>query len=321
MYNACRHIKSSGDRCKSPALHEKNFCFFHDRLHTDAIATKFDTLRLPVAEDFSSILLALNRISNAIINSRIDSKRAAQLIWIQQPALQVVNRRDSRNDESIQTIAQNALGEELAPPLSLCEPGDECQTCVHNKICARSPYADPYEADDETEYQYEHQDPSAPDSSTGREDDGDEDDRDEQDDDSDGDSGEDENEDEDDDDEQGDDDSEDDDDEEEGDDEGEDEDDDDEQGDDDSEDDDGEEEGGDEGEDEDADDEQGDDDSEDDDDEEEGDDEDEDEGDDDEDGLDNETTEELAAGAKHLESITEALKNDDMRTVERLLKE
>ena len=138
-------------------LHGRNFCFFHDRLHSDALGAKFGPLMLPVSEDFSSILLALNRISSAIIDSRIDAKRAAQLIWIQQLALQVVNRRDSRNDESIQTIAQDALGEELAPPLTLCEPGDECQTCAHNKICARSPYADRFEADDGTEYQYEPQ--------------------------------------------------------------------------------------------------------------------------------------------------------------------
>lgn len=285
MYNACRHIKSSGDRCKSPVLHGRNFCFFHDRLHSDALGAKFGPLKLPVSEDFSSILLALNRISSAIIDSRIDARRAAQLIWIQQLALQVVNRRDSRNDESIQTIAQGALGEELAPPLTLCEPGDECQTCAHNTICARSPYADPFEADDETEYQYELQQTSAPAPSPGDEDDDEEEEDEEE---GEGESGEDEedgaeNE------EQGDDGEEDEDDEDE------------------DEDDDEEKEEGDSGG------------------ESEDDDEDEDEDDevedDDEDCLDNETTEELVAGAKYLQSITEALNKNDMRKVERLLKE
>lgn len=271
MYNACRHIKSSGGRCKSPALHGRNFCFFHDRLHSDALAAKFGPLRLPVSEDFSSILLALNRIANAIIDSRIDAKRAAQLIWIQQLALQVVNRRDSCNEESIQTVGQNALGEELAPSLALCESGDDCETCVHNTVCARSPYADQFEEDDETEYQYEHQDTSGPASSTGDEDE----DEEEEEGDSSGDCGEDENEDEDADDEQGD-------------------------------------ENSDDNEDEDAEEV---------DDENEEEDDDEDEEEDDEDDDDNETTEELVAGAKYLQSITEALKNDDMRQVERLLKE
>jgi hypothetical protein len=279
MYNACRHIKSSGDRCKSPALQEKNFCFFHDRLHSDALGAKFGPLRLPVSEDFSSILLALNRISTAIIDSRFDARRAAPLIWIQQLALQVVNRRESRNDESIQTIAQNALSEELAPPLALCEPGDDCQTCAHNKTCARSPYADPYEADDETEYQYEHQDTGAAASCTGDEEEEEEEEGDSSGDteESPGDEDEDEEEEEE---------------EEEGDSSG-----------------DGEKSPGD---------------SEDDDGEVDEDDEDEekkDEDEDDEDCLDNETTEELVASAKYLESINDALKNDDMRQVERLLRE
>lgn len=307
MYKACRHIKSSGDRCESPALHGRNFCFFHDRLHTDASNAKFDTLRLPVSEDLSAILLALNRISNAIIDSRIDTRRAAQLIWIQQLALQVVNRRDSRNEESIQTVAQNALGEELAPPLDLCVPGKDCQTCVHNEVCTRSPYLDEYETGDGIEYQYKSQDTGAPTSCAGEQDHGEEDetadsvqnrdghkdhgedqngndnkDDEDQEDDTDGNSG------------------------------AEDDGDPDHSGDvDDDSDlkpdrDAGHEEGG------------GDEEDEEDDDEDDDDDEDEEE---DDDCFDKETTEELIAGAKYLESVTNAIDNGDMRLVERLLKE
>jgi hypothetical protein len=158
MYNACLHIKSSGCRCKTPALHGSNFCFFHNRLHADALSARFDTLRLPVSEDCSSILLALNRISNAIVDSRIDSKRAAQLIWIQQLAIQVIDRRDSLNEESIQTVGQSAHGEELALPLALCEPGDDCGTCTHKEVCPRSVHFDDCEDfDEDIEYEYEEE--------------------------------------------------------------------------------------------------------------------------------------------------------------------
>jgi hypothetical protein len=283
MYNACRHIKSSGDRCESPALHGKNFCFFHDRLHTDDLAAKFGPLRLPVSEDLSSILLALNRISCAIIDCRIDARRAAQLIWIQQLALQVVNRRDTRNDDSIQTIAQGALGEELALPLTLCEPGGECQTCAHNTICARSPYADQCETDDETEYQYELQESAAAGSCPGDEDKDEEEEEEKEE----GGSGSD---------------SEDDDGEEDEDGEEEDEDDEEEK----------KEEGGSGGDLEDDDGEE---------DEDDGDEDEDDEDQDDEDCPDNESTEELVASAKYLESLTASLKNGDMRQLKRLLKE
>jgi hypothetical protein len=175
MYNACLHIKSSGSRCKTPALHGSNFCFFHNRLHVDALGARFDTLRLPVSEDFSSILLSLNRISDAIVDSRIDSKRAAQLIWIQQLAIQVIDRRDSLNDESIQTVGQSAHGEELALPLALCEPGDDCGTCTHKEVCPRSVHFDDCEdLDEDIEYEYEEE-----------EDDDDDEDEDESDDDED----------------------------------------------------------------------------------------------------------------------------------------
>ncbi|HVN94325.1 MAG TPA: hypothetical protein VMT38_11540 [Terracidiphilus sp.] len=160
MYDACRHIKSSGDRCKSPALHGSHFCFFHDRLHSDALSAKFDTLRLPVAEDFSSILLALTRISAALIDSRIDTKRAAQLIWIQQLALQVVSRRAHRNDTSIRQFVRSGHGEEIASPLALCDPGHDCDTCAHKAVCARSPQCDESEYDEEQQdvaYEYRNE--------------------------------------------------------------------------------------------------------------------------------------------------------------------
>jgi hypothetical protein len=172
MYNACRHIKSSGDRCKTPALHGSHFCFFHDRLHTDALGAKFDALRLPVSEDLASILLALNRISAAIIDSRIDSKRAAQLIWIQQLALQVINRRTSDNEESIQSHSRSAHGEELAPPLALCEPGDDCDSCSHKAYCSRSVHFDThrYEFDEDDGYEYENEGAGEPARCTGDDD-------------------------------------------------------------------------------------------------------------------------------------------------------
>ncbi|HEY1803771.1 MAG TPA: hypothetical protein VGG45_04770 [Terracidiphilus sp.] len=180
MYNACRHIKSSGCRCKSPALHGSHFCFFHERLHTDALGAKFETLGLPVSEDLASILLALNRISAAILDSRIDSKRAAQLIWIQQLAIQIARSRKSNNGDSIRQFARSAHGEDIASPLALCDPGDDCDTCSHKAYCSHSVHFDQsrYEFSSEDEgYEYENQDTGepAPDVAEDSEEEGDED--------------------------------------------------------------------------------------------------------------------------------------------------
>jgi len=38
MYQLCRHIKTNGQRCQSPALLGSAFCYFHSRVHTMAKA-------------------------------------------------------------------------------------------------------------------------------------------------------------------------------------------------------------------------------------------------------------------------------------------
>lgn len=40
MYPECRHVKSSGRLCDSPALSGSNWCYFHTRLHERQVATQ-----------------------------------------------------------------------------------------------------------------------------------------------------------------------------------------------------------------------------------------------------------------------------------------
>ena len=53
MYQACRHIKPSGLRLKSPAMREHLFCYFHARVHTRVSDTDLRGLNFPVPEDFA----------------------------------------------------------------------------------------------------------------------------------------------------------------------------------------------------------------------------------------------------------------------------
>ncbi|MBB5056656.1 hypothetical protein HDF16_001341 [Granulicella aggregans] len=86
-YELCRHIKSNGRRCESPALREKSWCFYHERLHTrhryirEAKATLPDTsLRIPSLEDPESIQIGLSLVVEALATGRLDDKRASVLI-------------------------------------------------------------------------------------------------------------------------------------------------------------------------------------------------------------------------------------------------
>ena len=105
----CRHIKTNGRRCKSPCLGLSAFCYFHSRLllrHRNLVETAPtlaanlpDTpvsatgtrqylpeaspleLDLPPLEDVESIQVSISLLVAALARNRIDSKRAAVLLY------------------------------------------------------------------------------------------------------------------------------------------------------------------------------------------------------------------------------------------------
>jgi hypothetical protein len=103
----CRHIKTNGRRCKSPSLGLSAFCYFHSRLHrrhknllenapalleNNSNPTSSATgqpqylpdpleLELPPLEDAESIQVSISLLVAALARNRIDSKRAAVLLY------------------------------------------------------------------------------------------------------------------------------------------------------------------------------------------------------------------------------------------------
>jgi hypothetical protein len=103
----CRHIKTNGRRCKSPSLGLSAFCYFHSRLHrrhknlvesapvlleNNSNPTTSATgqsqylpdpleLDLPPLEDVESIQVSISLLIAALARNRIDSKRAAVLLY------------------------------------------------------------------------------------------------------------------------------------------------------------------------------------------------------------------------------------------------
>ena len=94
MYVTCRHIKTNGLRCQSPALKGARFCYYHSKIHTVGAEPhlKYGPLQLPAPEDVAAIQLSIARINDAIINDRIDLKKATTMLYGIQIAAQFIDR-------------------------------------------------------------------------------------------------------------------------------------------------------------------------------------------------------------------------------------
>jgi len=144
MTNICRHIKTNGERCGSPALSNHAFCYFHRTLtqrhakpapevptvihptsgREPQAAAPEPTLVLPALEDRESIQLAASLVIGALARNTLDSKRASVLLY----GLQVasanatrLNHKPSR-DYLVTETTLTPTGEEIAPDID--PPGE-----------------------------------------------------------------------------------------------------------------------------------------------------------------------------------------------------
>ena len=148
IYQLCRHIKTNGQRCQSPALLESAYCYFHSRVHTMAKAktSNWDDIKLPMLEDSASIQVATSQIVAALLSSRLDARRTGLLLYALQIASQNIDRAASREDsETVHSMTVTGDGDELAPEKEICEPAD-CASCNRRDTC--DDY-DPNEEDEE----------------------------------------------------------------------------------------------------------------------------------------------------------------------------
>ena len=141
MYNECRHIMPSGKRCKSPALRDLPYCYFHNSLHRSREAprgSENEPLDLPVLEDASAIQIALSQVLTALGTSRLDSRRAGLFLYGLQLASQIAARPSERVPaDSIRSVCNDVDGKDLAPEKSVCELPKDCRTCPTGSECER----------------------------------------------------------------------------------------------------------------------------------------------------------------------------------------
>jgi len=115
----CRHTKTNGIRCGSPAVRGQSFCYYHaqmrahERRRSSAEARELP-VQLPPLEDAHSIQLALMEVGHAVITDRISEKKAGLLLYMLQTAS--INLKRLEEDRSEELVRQDypEAAEEMA---------------------------------------------------------------------------------------------------------------------------------------------------------------------------------------------------------------
>lgn len=150
MFAACRHIKSDGIRCQSPAMRQSDFCYFHVKLHTSTRGAERRKLKFSAIEDTAAVRTAVVQTLNALIGKRIDAKQAGLALYGLQIVAQKVDDSRSSPRNTVRYLTRSKQGDELAPELCVKEQGwgksyEDCSECPHRDTCSD------FEDDDEEE--------------------------------------------------------------------------------------------------------------------------------------------------------------------------
>jgi hypothetical protein len=94
----CDHLKEDGFYCKSPALRDRNYCYFHLNLRgrrlnmarARALGPE-QPINLPFPEDMHAVQVSLGEVINRLANNQIDPKHAGLILYALQQAATNLN--------------------------------------------------------------------------------------------------------------------------------------------------------------------------------------------------------------------------------------
>ena len=107
----CRHIKVSGTQCGSPALRNKNFCFYHQQ-NRPIIADcyynpeEYSTgeIVLPPFEDAHSIQTVIRQVVQMVLQKRLERKTASLMLYALQIASSNLKRMEHEKPQPEQVV-------------------------------------------------------------------------------------------------------------------------------------------------------------------------------------------------------------------------
>src|SRR5262244_953132 len=110
----CNHIHDDGRACGSTALHDQEYCYFHDRLRQRPRRRQVDgklELNIFELESIESIKIATTHVMQALADDLIDSRKANALyrgIALMLSALRLEQRHASTTTDSHPTTPEPA---------------------------------------------------------------------------------------------------------------------------------------------------------------------------------------------------------------------
>ena len=142
MFNECRHILTSGHKCKAAALRGQAFCYFHtaSRRYENIRTTSAEPLLLPSVEDTAGVQIAVNQVLRSLASHRIDRRQAGVYFYGLQIAARLARKSDEKPSESVRETCEDPIDGTLAAEKTTCEPPADCVNCRRRDFCENFDY-------------------------------------------------------------------------------------------------------------------------------------------------------------------------------------
>jgi hypothetical protein len=151
----CRHVKTNGTQCGSPALKGKELCYYHERnqpreveLYDSGDRYCDGTMVMPVFEDAHSIQTVIRQVVQLMMARRIDRKDAGLLLYALQIASGNLKLMQAEKAKPTQVVvdpekaAETPLG---MTPWSATGQGHDCDEAAGGQAEDAPPPATPEE--------------------------------------------------------------------------------------------------------------------------------------------------------------------------------
>jgi hypothetical protein len=159
---SCAHVLTNGQVCNAIPMRDSNFCYWHhkararrrrhERIGGPISMEANSGLELPFLEDANAIQVSIQEIMQAILDRRIDSKRAGLLLYSLQLASSNIRNLSPLPSDLHSHIAK--MGDEDEEVFNDCIGGDDrdtsceedCQDCAEDDCDSRTDQPEKIEA-------------------------------------------------------------------------------------------------------------------------------------------------------------------------------